>query len=119
MSVTGARFMNVDTKLNVNEATNDFTVDITVQGADEEGAVEYRVFQPGQSPPETWTPSEAATGHRVVTLHSPAIPIGPAHAVYSLMIEARSPSGTAVQQYPFTFRLGQTIIRTDIPTPNR
>ena len=117
VTVTGARFMNVDTKL--NEGANDFTVDVAVQAADEEGAVEYRVFQPGQSPPDTWTPSAAAAGHRVVTLHSPAIPNGPPHALYNLMIEARSPAHAAVQQYPLTFRLGQTIIRTDIPTPNR
>ena len=40
---------------------------------------------------------------------------GPQGSIYQLILEARSPSGGSVQQYPFSFRLTSTIERTDVP----
>jgi hypothetical protein len=115
VTVSGARFTNVTPKL--VEGANDFSVDIQVQGADGEAGVEYRVFQTGQTPSETWTPAQPVDGHPMVTLHSPTIPIGPPSTIYNVMIEARNPSGAGVQQYPLTFRLTHVLQQTNLPAP--
>jgi hypothetical protein len=111
VTVTGERFLDVNTTL--NEGAQDFSVAIEVLAAASEGPLEYRTYVAGQAPAEVWQPAEEAGEFRRVTLQSPQIPYGPRSARYSLVIEARSTVGGDVQQYPFTFRLAPNIERTD------
>ena len=87
VTVTGARFLSVNSKL--HEGANDFSVDIDVRAASDEGAVEYRVYRSGEKPPDNWVPSQAADGYRSTTLHSPVIPYGQHNARYNLTIKAQ------------------------------
>ncbi len=111
VTVTGERFLDVNTTL--NEGAQDFSVGIEVLAAASEGPLEYRTYVAGQAPPDGWQPAEEAGAYRRATLQSPQIPYGPRSARYSLIIEARSTVSGAVQEYPFTFRLAPSIEQTD------
>jgi len=110
VTVTGERFVNVETTL--NEGEQDFNVTIEVLAAKSEGPLEYRAYAAGQAPPETWQPAEEAGEHRRVVLQSPRMAYGPRSARYGLIIEARSSESGTVQRYPLTFRLAPRIERT-------
>jgi hypothetical protein len=111
VTVTGERFLEVNTTL--NEGAEDFSVNIEVLAAASEGPLEYRAYVAGQTPADVWQPAEEAGQFRRVALQSPQIPYGPRSARYSLVIEARSTESGTVQRYPFTFRLAPNIERTD------
>jgi hypothetical protein len=113
VTVTGERFLDVNTTL--NEGAQDFSVGIVVLAAASEGPLEYRTYVAGPAPPDGWQPAEEAGQFRRVTLQSPRIPYGPRSARYGLVIEARSTVSGDVQHYPFTFRLAPNIERTDTP----
>jgi len=103
VTVTGQRFVGVNTKL--NEGQQDFSVTIEVLAANSEGPLEYRTYAAGQTPPDVWVPAQPHGDYRRVELESPRIQYGPRSARYSLTIEARSTESGTVQRYPFTFRL--------------
>jgi hypothetical protein len=111
VTVSGKRFLAVNTKLNEGDADFDVTIDVTADAA--EGALEYRVFAAGQSPPEKWVAAEAAGDRRHAVLTSPRFPYGSPSKRYHVIIEARDAAGRTVQSYPFTFRLRPDIQRTD------
>lgn len=111
VSVSGKRFLSVNTTL--NEGDGDFDVTIEVMAAASEGALEYRAYAAGQTPPANWQPSEpAGAASRRVVLRSPRMPYASRSSQYRLILEARDPSGK-IQQYPFTFRLVPKLERTD------
>jgi len=109
VTVTGERFVDVQTTL--NEGEQDFNVTIEVLAAKSEGPLEYRAYAAGQAPAEAWQPAEEAGEHRRVVLQSPRMAYGPRSARYGLIIEARSPESGTVQRYPLTFRLAPRIER--------
>ena len=111
VTVTGKRFVDVNTTL--NEGQEDFAVTIEVLAAKSEGPLEYRTYAAGQTPPDVWVPAQEHGDYRRVELESPRIQYGPRSAQYSLTIEARSLESGTVQRYPFTFRLAPNIERTD------
>jgi len=111
VTVSGKRFMAVNTKLNEGDADFDVTIDVTADAA--EGALEYRVFAAGQPPPEKWVAAEASGDRRHAVLTSPRFPYGSPSKRYHVIIEARDAAGRTVQSYPFTFRLRPDIQRTD------
>jgi len=113
VTVTGDRFVDVQTRPNWGEA--DFTVTIDVLAAGSEGPLEYRVYGDGNPPPETWVTSEPSGDNRRVQIESPRMPYRGQGALYNLVIESRDPAGGIVQRYPFTFRLVRNIERTDKP----
>ena len=104
VNVSGKRFLSVSTTL--NEGDGDFDVTIEVLAAASEGALEYRVYADGQTPPANWQASQPAGAEsRRVVLRSPRMPYTTRSSLYRLILEARDPAGK-VQQYPFTFRPG-------------
>ena len=110
VEVTGKRFVSVTPTL--NEGDQDFNVSVKVVAAESEGELEYRVYAAGQPPAESWVPAQQAGESRQVELRSPRMAYGPRGTRYQLMIEARSPSGGSVQQYPLTFQLKARIEET-------
>ena len=54
VTVTGERFLRVDTTL--DSGTSDFAVQIEVLAAASEGPLEYRVSAAGQPPQDEWVP---------------------------------------------------------------
>ena len=113
VSVTGDRFLNVDTK--IDEHDEDFNVTIEVLAAGSEGSLEYRVYRADQTPPENWVPAENDGQQQHVALVSPPMRYGPHSARYHLVIEARDPADESVDRYPLAFRLVYEITRTDTP----
>ena len=109
VTVTGERFVDVETTL--NEGEQDFQVTIEVLAAKSEGPLEYRAYVAGQAPAEAWQAAEESGEHRRVVLQSPPMPYGPRSARYGVMIEARSPGDGTVERYPLTFRLAPRIER--------
>jgi len=113
VSVTGDRFLNVDTK--IDEHDEDFNVTVDVQAAGSEGSLEYRVYRADQTPSENWVPAETDGQKQHVALVSPPLRYGPHSARYQLVIEARNPADQSVDRYPLAFRLVYEITRTDTP----
>jgi hypothetical protein len=112
VTISGKRFLAVDTKL--NEGESDFSVAIEVQSDAAEGPLEYRVYPADAAPAGNWVPTvESAGATRQVHLVSPPLPYGSPSKRYHLIIEARDPAGKTLQAYPFTFRLRPDIQRTD------
>jgi hypothetical protein len=109
--VSGKRFESVNATL--HEGPQSFEVTIKVLAAAEEGPLEYRVYAANQPPPENWVPAEQVGAFRQVTLRSPPLAYGPYGALYTLVLEARTPGTTAVERYPLTFTLIRTIHRPD------
>jgi hypothetical protein len=109
VTVTGERFVDVQTTL--NEGEQDFYVTIEVLAAKSEGPLEYRTYAAGEPPTETWQAAEEAGEYRRVVLQSPRMEYGPRSATYNLVIEARPPGSESTQRYPFTFRLAPRIER--------
>ena len=110
MEVNGQRFVGVAPTL--NEGDQDFDVSVKVVAAESEGELEYRVYAAGQPPAENWVPIQQAGQLRQVELRSPRMPYGPRGTRYQLIIEARSPAGGSVQQYPLSFQLKSRIEET-------
>jgi len=113
VTITGRRFVDVRTTL--DEGEQEFGVTVEVLAVQSEGALEYRIYSSGQTPPDRWVPNEPLDGRRRVVLRSPQIPYGDRTARYGLVLEARSLADGSVQRYPFTFRLAPNIERTDTP----
>jgi hypothetical protein len=111
VTIAGKRFLAVNTRLNEGDADFDVTIDVTAEAA--EGALEYRVFAAGESPPEKWVAAELSGDRRHVVLTSPRFPYGSPSKRYHVIIEARDVAGRTAQSYPFTFRLRPDIQRTD------
>ncbi len=112
VTITGKRFVDFNTAL--SEGQQDFGVEIEVLAAASEGPLEYRVYEAGKTPPETWTPNqEHGDEFRRVQLQSPRLKYQPRSARYKLTIEARSLNDKSVQKFPFTFRLKPMIEETD------
>jgi len=113
VTVAGDRFTQVlDT---FNPGQDDFDITLEVLAAASEGPLQYRVYEAGQAPAETWVPAQAEGELQRVTLRSPRLPYREQGALYNLVIEARDAAGGAAQQYPVTFRLTSTIERADQP----
>jgi hypothetical protein len=109
VQVSGDRFLSVDTQLNARP--DDFDVAIEVLAAESEGPLEYRVYQAGQPPAETWVPSQAdSAGHRT-TLRGPRMAYGDRSAMHHLILEARNPRDGSTERYPLTFRIRPEIER--------
>jgi hypothetical protein len=110
VEVNGQRFVGVTPTL--NEGDQDFDVSVKVLAAESEGELQYRVYAAGQPPPENWVPAQQIGQMRQVELRSPRMAYGPRGTRYQLIIEARSPSGGPVQQYPLSFQLKSRIEET-------
>ncbi len=108
VTVTGERFLRVDTTL--DSGTSDFGVQIEVLAAASEGPLEYRVSVAGQPPQDEWVPAQPYEGQQRASLGSSRIPYGDRTARYSLTLEARPQGGGLAQRYPFTFRLESRIV---------
>ncbi|MHB8897414.1 MAG: hypothetical protein ACYC6Y_01565 [Thermoguttaceae bacterium] len=108
VTVTGERFLAVDTSL--DGGTSDFTVRIEVLAAGSEGPLEYRVTAAGQPPAEEWVPGQPQGTQQRAVLSSSRISYGDRTARYSLILEARPQGGGPAQRYPFTFRLESRIV---------
>jgi hypothetical protein len=108
VTVTGERFLRVDTTL--ESGTNDFAVRIEVLAAGSEGPLEYRVSAAGQPPQEEWFPAQPQGDQQRALLTSSRIPYGDRTARYSLILEAQPQGGGSAQRYPFTFRLESRIV---------
>ncbi len=113
VTVTGDRFLDVQTEPDWGET--DFSVTIRVTSAASEGPLEYRVYGEGSPAPETWTAAGGEGSTRQVVLESPRLPYRGEGAQYNLVLEARDTGAGIVQRYPFTFRLIRDIQRTDKP----
>ncbi len=114
VTVTGERFLRVDTTL--DSGRSDFAVRIEVLAAGSEGPLEYRVTPAGQPSPEQWVPSQPQGNQQLARLTSSRIPYGDRSARYSLILEAQPQGGGRSDKYPFTFRLESRIVE-DGPSP--
>jgi hypothetical protein len=103
VNVTGDRFGDV--KAVPDEHDRDFVLKCEISAPAGEGDLEYRVYVPGQEPPDTWVPAVKEGDSQRVSLTSPAIPTGPRSQYYELVFESRSKSGGEPQKYPYRFRL--------------
>jgi hypothetical protein len=115
VTITGQRFVDVQTTL--NEGPDDFGVTIEVLAAKSEGALEYRVYVAGQEPQGSWVAAQDQGEYQRAVLQTPRIRYGPRSAQYHLVIQSRDQATGSVQRYPFTFRLVPNIQRTDAPPP--
>ena len=108
VTVTGERFLSVDTTL--DSGANDFAVKIEVLAAASEGPLEYRVTAAGQPPRDEWVAAQPFENQQRAVLSSSRIGYGDRSARYSLILEARPQGGGPSQRYPFTFRLESRIV---------
>jgi hypothetical protein len=112
VSVSGQRFLAVEPAGRPGSPTPEsFDVTVQVLAAGSEGPLEYRVYLPGQPPPEAWVPAQPQGENLQATLRSPAVPFGARGSLYNLMIEARRTTDQTIERYPFTFRLEHVVER--------
>ena len=108
VTVTGSRFATITTSIS-NPNDKDFGVSAEVLAPATEGPLEYRVYAPGQKPPDRWVSAQREGDRLRAVLESPRLPNGPPSAVYRLMFEARDAATKTIQHYPFTFQLKPVI----------
>lgn len=105
--VVGERYLKVENELASDDAvTREFTVRFHVLASNQEGPLEYRVYQEGTAPNDVWLPASPDDAGQVVSIESPRIDgrFGNDH-VYRLIIESRTKGQQNIQQYPCSFRL--------------
>jgi len=113
-----ARFRTVDATVSDN-IVPDFTLGLRVMADASAGPLEYRAYQPGQAPPDQWTPAQPEGDSQCAELASPAIPTGPLSTWYDLILESRNASDGSVEQCPMKFRIQPDVkTATDEGTPN-
>jgi len=112
VTVAGSRFQHFDPSI-VNEVGNRFAVQATILAPAAEGALQYRVYDPGRPPPDQWVDAQRDGNQLRVQLVSEPLTRGDAATWYSLMFEARDRAGGPVQQYPYTFQLKSVIGRSE------
>ncbi|MDO4629629.1 MAG: Ig-like domain-containing protein, partial [Planctomycetia bacterium] len=107
VTVIGERYQNVESELaSDNSVTGEFSIRFNVLASNQEGALEYRVYQEGQAPTDVWQPATASADGQLITIESPKIDgrFDNDH-VYRLIIESRTQGQQNIQQYPCSFRL--------------
>ncbi len=107
VTVIGERYQNVESELaSDNSVTGAFSIRFKVLATNQEGALEYRVYQEGQAPADVWQPATVSADGQLITIESPQIDgrFDNDH-VYRLIIESRTRGQRNVQQYPCSFRL--------------
>ncbi len=108
VSVGGDRFMNVEGQL--NEGPSAFNVMLTVSANADSGALEYRVYEAGQTPPESWIAGQASDMGQSVMLPGPQMAYNPnRNHQYTLVVESRTAGGGEPQKYMYNFRLAGII----------
>ncbi len=117
VTVSGNRFMQVTET--INESGTHFSVALQVLAAASEGALQYRVYEAGQPPAETWVPAQMAGDTQSVMINSPQIARRGPDSIYNFVIEAKDATGLP-QQYPIMFREGRGAITREgaQPPPN-
>ncbi len=107
VTVIGERYLKVESELGSDDAvTREFTVRFNVLASNQEGELEYRVYQEGTNPSDVWQPASPDASGQVISIESPRIDgrFGNDH-VYRLIIESRTKGQQNIQQYPCSFRL--------------
>ena len=104
VTVAGSRFQHFEPSI-VKEVGTSFAVQATILAPAAEGALQYRVYDPGRPPPDRWVDAQRGGNQLRVQLVSEPLMRGDAATWYSLMFEARSSAGGPVQPYPYTFQL--------------
>lgn len=108
VSVGGDRFMNVEGQL--SEGPTSFNVMLTVSANTDSGALEYRVYEAGQTPPESWIAGQASAEGQNVMLPGPQMSYNPnRNHQYTLVVESRTAGGGEPQKYMYNFRLAGII----------
>jgi hypothetical protein len=98
------RFREVQATIS-DQIVPDFTLNLEVSADNAAGPLEYRAYVPGQTPPDTWTPSQPSDDAQKANLQSPSIPTGPLSTWYDLILESRNPSDGSIEQCPLRFRI--------------
>jgi hypothetical protein len=113
VSVAGQRFQNVKSSYN----RGDKTMTIEVVAAPGEGELEYRVYEEGAAPKETWASNQPDGDARKATLVSD--PLSSDKEEFHLVIEARDKATKSVQQYPLTLVRSVTYEQQNSPPPSQ
>ena len=107
VTVIGERYLKVENELaSDNTVTGEFSVRFNVLASNQEGELEYRVYQEGTAPPDVWQPARTDADGQVISIERSQLDgrFDNDH-VYRLIIESRTRGQNNIQQYPVTFRL--------------
>ncbi|MBQ9455062.1 MAG: hypothetical protein IJU53_05265 [Thermoguttaceae bacterium] len=107
VTVIGERYLKVENELaSDNTVTGEFSVRFNVLASNQEGELEYRVYQEGTAPPDVWQPARTDADGQVISIESAQLNgnFDNDH-VYRLIIESRTKGQNNIQQYPVSFRL--------------
>jgi len=107
VTVIGERYLKVENELaSDNSVTGAFSVRFNVLASNQEGELEYRVYQEGTAPTDVWQPARTDADGQVISIESPQLDgrFDNDH-VYRLIIESRTKGQNNIQQYPVSFRL--------------
>ncbi len=111
VSVSGQRFQSVRSSFN----RGDKTMTVEVVAAPGEGELEYRVYEEGATPKESWASNQPDGDARKATLVSD--PMSTDKEEFHLVIEARDKATKSVQQYPLTLVRSVTYEQQNVPPP--